>query len=143
MQEKLSPFDWTFTTDYKGTLSEHFSVETTQERIDVERLKQKESILFYQDMPLYEDELHDNGIAACTLKMVSIYKLAYFNHTVHTHHYYGRFGNLFNTANSFHAFLIFLSFYQKILFHIENALNDQFIGKIQAIKSETKIRDTV
>lgn len=35
----------------------------------MERLKEKEKILFYQELMLYEDELHDNGIAQCTVKI--------------------------------------------------------------------------
>lgn len=37
----------------------------------MEMLKQKEKILFYHEMMLYEDELHDNGISSCTIKIVS------------------------------------------------------------------------
>lgn len=42
----------------------------TDERINIERLKEKEKILFYQELMLYEDELHDNGIASSTVKIV-------------------------------------------------------------------------
>lgn len=66
--EKIKPFDWTFSTDYKGTLSS-ITVTPTEERIDVEKLKEREKILFYQELTLYEDELHDNGIASCTVKI--------------------------------------------------------------------------
>lgn len=72
MEEKIKPFDWTFSTEYKGTFSDHFKYEITNERIDLERLKQKEKILFYQDFTLYEDELHDNGVASCSVKIVII-----------------------------------------------------------------------
>lgn len=74
MEEKLKPFDWTFSTDYKGTFSEHFHIVATDERIDLERLKQKEKILFYQDFTLFEDELHDNGVASCSVKIVSSFR---------------------------------------------------------------------
>lgn len=70
LEEKLKPFDWTFSTDYRGTLSITAVVTSTEERIDIEKLKLKEKILFYQDLMLYEDELHDNGIASCTIKIV-------------------------------------------------------------------------
>lgn len=70
-KEKFKPFDWTFTTDYTGSLSDNFSVVSTDERIDIERLKQKEKILLYYDLTLFEDELHDNGVASCTVKLVS------------------------------------------------------------------------
>lgn len=54
-----------------GSLSgEHILEETTQ-RINMDKLKQREQILFYNDMTLFEDELHDNGIASCSVKIVS------------------------------------------------------------------------
>ncbi|XP_001601371.1 TIP41-like protein [Nasonia vitripennis] len=68
MKETIKPFDWTFTTDYMGTMS-GFEVEDTEERIDVEKLKRKDKILFYVDLTLFEDELHDNGIASLSVKM--------------------------------------------------------------------------
>jgi len=44
-------------------------VELTEDQIDMEMLKQKDKILFYHEMMLYEDELHDNGISSCTIKI--------------------------------------------------------------------------
>jgi type 2A phosphatase activator TIP41 len=38
-------------------------VEPTEERIDLEKLKRKDPIHFYAQLSLYEDELHDHGIA--------------------------------------------------------------------------------
>ncbi|KAK4886680.1 hypothetical protein RN001_002951 [Aquatica leii] len=67
--EKIKPFDWTFTTNYNGTLSGPVSTEPTEERINIERLKEREKILFYHELMLFEDELHDNGIASCTVKI--------------------------------------------------------------------------
>ncbi|XP_030758492.1 TIP41-like protein [Sitophilus oryzae] len=69
LEQKLKPFDWTFSTDYTGTISEDAIIEPTDEKIDMEMLKQKEKILFYHEMMLYEDELHDNGISSCTIKI--------------------------------------------------------------------------
>ncbi|XP_065158009.1 TIP41-like protein [Atheta coriaria] len=69
LEEKIKPYDWTFSTDYKGSIQGNCTVEPTDERIDMERLKEKEKILFYQELMLYEDELHDNGIAQCTVKI--------------------------------------------------------------------------
>lgn len=71
-EEKLKPFDWTFSSDYCGTLNKLFKITPTEERINIERLKEKEKILFYHDLMLYEDELHDNGIASCTVKIVNV-----------------------------------------------------------------------
>ncbi|KAG5882117.1 hypothetical protein JTB14_016880 [Gonioctena quinquepunctata] len=67
--QKMKPFDWTFSSDYKGTISDSAVVKPTEERINIEKLKEKEKILFYQELMLYEDELHDNGISSFTIKM--------------------------------------------------------------------------
>lgn len=69
LEEKVKPFDWTFSSDYRGTVSGPFNVIETEEKIDINRLKERERILFYHDLMLYEDELHDNGIASCTVKI--------------------------------------------------------------------------
>ncbi|XP_046848958.1 TIP41-like protein [Xenia sp. Carnegie-2017] len=69
----VKPFDWTFTTSYTGTLIEKgdmkFKVVETDEMIDLEVLKKKEKIYFYEDMILFEDELADNGCALLSVKM--------------------------------------------------------------------------
>ena len=49
-----------------------FQVESTDERIDMEQLKVKEKIYFYEDVILFEDELADNGISKLNVKMVKI-----------------------------------------------------------------------
>jgi len=65
------PFDWTFTTDYRGTLvGDWKSVAATDLRIDMEKLKQKEAIVFFDEIHLYEDELADHGCASCSIKVV-------------------------------------------------------------------------
>ncbi|GJQ81204.1 hypothetical protein Trydic_g23372 [Trypoxylus dichotomus] len=69
LEEKIKPFDWTFSSDYRGTVTGPFLIIQTDERINIEKLKEREKILFYQDLMLYEDELHDNGIASCTVKI--------------------------------------------------------------------------
>ncbi|KAK5643635.1 hypothetical protein RI129_007480 [Pyrocoelia pectoralis] len=69
LMEKIKPFDWTFSTNYSGSFSGPLHIESTEERIDIERLKEREKILFYQELMLFEDELHDNGIASCTVKI--------------------------------------------------------------------------
>lgn len=65
----VKSFDWTFTTEYKGTLIGNWKVETTNDRIDMDKLKIKKAILFYHDLTLFEDELHDNGCAVCSVKI--------------------------------------------------------------------------
>lgn len=70
-KEIVNPYDWTYTTDYKGTITaEHLlNIADTSDRIDIEKLKKHEKIHFYQSMVLFEDELADNGIAKLTVKM--------------------------------------------------------------------------
>uniref|UniRef100_A0A8D8Y880 TIP41-like protein n=2 Tax=Cacopsylla melanoneura TaxID=428564 RepID=A0A8D8Y880_9HEMI len=68
-QSHIHPFDWTYTTQYTGTLEGSWTVEKTSIEIDLEKLKQRETIHFYQDVILYEDELHDNGVAKCSVKI--------------------------------------------------------------------------
>ncbi|RWS12303.1 TIP41-like protein isoform X1 [Dinothrombium tinctorium] len=68
------PYNWTFSTRYIGDLlvndnNETFSIENAIERIDVDKLRQKEEILFYDDINLFEDELADNGVAKCSVKI--------------------------------------------------------------------------
>lgn len=75
IEERDDKIDWTFTTIYKGTLEnvktkKPVKVEKTDEKLDYERLKKKEKILFYEDVCLYEDELHDNGDAVLSVKTV-------------------------------------------------------------------------
>lgn len=119
----LKPFDWTFTTNYQGTLLPEaikqnkthaptktteslcsddnspntdsqasgkgsnesatsipagedpevgkrcLTVEATDERIDINKLKVREEILFYDDVTLYEDELADHGTAQFSVKV--------------------------------------------------------------------------
>ncbi|XP_003705401.1 TIP41-like protein isoform X2 [Megachile rotundata] len=68
LEEKIKPFDWTFTTTYSGTISS-FEIQETSERIDMDKLRRRDKILFYHDLTLFEDELHDNGIAVCSVKI--------------------------------------------------------------------------
>lgn len=70
--EEVKPFDWSFSTDYQGTFSEKIRCEDTDAKLDIFKLMQKEKILFYQELTLFEDELHDHGIAACSVKIVSL-----------------------------------------------------------------------
>uniref|UniRef100_A0A914S6P6 TIP41-like protein n=1 Tax=Parascaris equorum TaxID=6256 RepID=A0A914S6P6_PAREQ len=57
-----SPFDWTYSTDYQGTV-EGFKVEPTAEAIDMDKLMRRDPIYFYSQVALYEDELADHGCA--------------------------------------------------------------------------------
>lgn len=79
VKEVVKPFDWTFTTSYKGTFlgDPKFQVTPTNEQINMEKLKVKEEILFYDDVCLFEDELADNGIAQCSVK-IRVMKSGFF-----------------------------------------------------------------
>ncbi|XP_035985256.1 TIP41-like protein isoform X3 [Fundulus heteroclitus] len=71
-KEVLRPFDWTFTTDYRGTLfgdQLHIKVTNTEERIDIEKLKAREHIMFFEEVLLFEDELHDHGVSMISVKI--------------------------------------------------------------------------
>lgn len=75
LEEKFKPFDWTFTTSYQGTLNEKFRIEPTEEKINKFKLMLREKIIFYHDLTLFEDELHDNGISSCSVKIVKYFSL--------------------------------------------------------------------
>lgn len=66
----MKPFDWSYTTDYKGTLHDNGrSFEETTKTIPVELLKRPDPILFFDEVVLYEDELADNGITMLSCKI--------------------------------------------------------------------------
>lgn len=46
-------------------------VSKTSERIDIEKLKAREQIMFFDDVLLFEDELHDHGVSMISVKIVS------------------------------------------------------------------------
>jgi len=71
-QNIKSGYDWTYTTDYNGSLSGGLTVQPSTRRIDIEKLKVKEPIRYFQELYLYEDELDDNGATNCVVKIVSI-----------------------------------------------------------------------
>ena len=50
----------------------HFQIEASDEKIDIEKLKVREKIHFYDDILLFEDELSDNGTSILSVKIVSI-----------------------------------------------------------------------
>ncbi|KAL1564517.1 TIP41-like protein, variant 2 [Salvia divinorum] len=78
-------YDYTFTTPYSGSAGVEKSPESgrgppgesicsphwedCEEQIDMVALSAKESILFYDEVVLYEDELADNGISLLTVKV--------------------------------------------------------------------------
>lgn len=46
-------------------------VTKTSERIDIEKLRAREQIMFFDDVLLFEDELHDHGVSMISVKIVS------------------------------------------------------------------------
>jgi type 2A phosphatase activator TIP41 len=78
VSEIAKPYDWTYTTDYMGSV-EWVRLDTpddrpvftpTQQGIDYDRLRQREPILFFDNVVLFEDELADNGTAVLLVKTV-------------------------------------------------------------------------
>ena len=65
----IKPFDWTFSTDYKGTLKGGSPFNSTTESINVQKLKEREEILFFDELTFYEDELGDNGVSLYSAKV--------------------------------------------------------------------------
>lgn len=64
------PFDWSFSTEYKGTISpESKQFEPSSTPVPFELLKRPDPILFFDEVMLYEDELADNGIAMLFCKL--------------------------------------------------------------------------
>jgi len=72
-------YDWTYTTPYNGTVTKQsggvatpVAGEITDLRIDFEKLKPQpdDKMLLYDDVLLFEDELHDNGISALNVRLV-------------------------------------------------------------------------
>lgn len=70
IKEVIKPFDWSYSTDYKGDVAPEgpqFRESTTP--IPLELLRRPDPILFFDDVILYEDELADNGIAMLSVKI--------------------------------------------------------------------------
>ncbi|KAF6725749.1 TIP41-like protein [Oryzias melastigma] len=71
-KEVVKPYDWTYTTDYRGTLlGEEMQIKVTEtsERINMEKLKARENIMFFDEVLLFEDELHDHGVSKISVKI--------------------------------------------------------------------------
>ncbi len=72
VKQVVKPFDWSYSTDYRGTTEGTGDwTETTQERdpIRTDLLSRSDPILFFDAVDLYEDELADNGIALLSVKI--------------------------------------------------------------------------
>jgi len=72
IKEVIKPFDWSYSTDYKGTVSASDSAPCFQPSstpIPIALLTRPDPILFFDDVMLYEDELADNGITLLSCKI--------------------------------------------------------------------------
>lgn len=76
------PYDWTYTTIYSGhsrTSSSNWITwqeaesENPQHEIPLAELTRQDPILFYAEIPLFEDELHDNGASHLLTRIVSLH----------------------------------------------------------------------
>ncbi|KAJ3128995.1 casein kinase 2 regulatory subunit [Nowakowskiella sp. JEL0407] len=66
----IKPYDWTYTSDYIGSVqSSKSEPKATNEALDIALLKTPEPILFSDELILYEDELHDNGVAVFSVRL--------------------------------------------------------------------------
>lgn len=72
IKEIVKPFDWSYTTDYKGTITNGRQFEAQMENVEpipIELLKRPDPILFFEEVVLYESELDDNGISVLSCKL--------------------------------------------------------------------------
>lgn len=66
----VKPFDWSYSTDYKGTLNAQGpTFKPTTDNIPLELLKRPDPIRFFDEVMLYEDEMADNGITMLSCKI--------------------------------------------------------------------------
>jgi type 2A phosphatase activator TIP41 len=75
------PYDWTYTTTYTGSPDDAGSgnaqwvpgqFTNTQHTIPIAELSRPDPILFYAEIPLFEDELHDNGASHLLVRIVRL-----------------------------------------------------------------------
>ncbi|KAI1719889.1 TIP41-like family domain-containing protein [Ditylenchus destructor] len=69
LREFQRPFDWTYTSNYKGTVGPNVRVESTEETINIDKLKERVPIVFYTEQTLYEDELADHGCSQMSVRV--------------------------------------------------------------------------
>ena len=65
----VKPFDWSYSTDYTGTVSSSNQFQDSDKPIPLELLRKPDPILFFDDVMLYEDEMADNGITMLSCKI--------------------------------------------------------------------------
>jgi type 2A phosphatase activator TIP41 len=79
IKEVVKPFDWSYSTDYKGSIfskqplddntQESPAFRTTDRKLPLRLLSQPDPILFFSSIDLFEDELADNGMSLLTVKV--------------------------------------------------------------------------
>ena len=75
VKQVVKPFDWSYSTDHKGTthpgeaLGAWEEVDQKEHPIRIDLLSRPDPILFFDSVDLYEDELADNGIALLSTKI--------------------------------------------------------------------------
>lgn len=77
------PYDWTYTTIYSGHTPSDSSASEVEwvkgdesnpaHAIPIAELTRPDPILFYAEIPLFEDELHDNGASHLLVRIVSTF----------------------------------------------------------------------
>lgn len=76
------PYDWTYTTTYPGHPKSAVSwtsadPDNASHTIPIAELTRPDPILFYAEIPLFEDELHDNGSSNLLVRIVSSFLLTW------------------------------------------------------------------
>ncbi|KAK6348279.1 hypothetical protein TWF718_006085 [Orbilia javanica] len=69
IKEVVKPFDWTYSTNYQGSISGTQEFAPTTDQIPLDKLRRPDPILFFDDVMLYEDELADNGMSILSVKI--------------------------------------------------------------------------
>ncbi|OLN94050.1 TIP41-like protein [Colletotrichum chlorophyti] len=80
IKDVVKPYDWSYSTEYRGTLNEPSTSpavddgklalqDSTTKQIPLELLKRRDPILFFDDVVLFESELDDNGISIVSVKV--------------------------------------------------------------------------
>lgn len=66
-EDVLKPYDWTYSTNYRGQSTMTF--QKTSEELPISKLLRPDPILFFDELVLFEDELADNGILMLLTKI--------------------------------------------------------------------------
>jgi type 2A phosphatase activator TIP41 len=72
IKEVIKPFDWSFTTDYRGSTpadSSALAFAPTDVALPMQLLMRQDPILFFASVDLFEDELADNGMSLLSVKL--------------------------------------------------------------------------